>query len=175
KTDRHALLLRFFDRKSLAEVGAALGLSEEASRKRVHRALEKLRSLLTKRGVVVPAVLLAAALTANAAPAAPATLTVSGLAAAGAATPPLVKGILTIMAWSKAKITLLTLGGLLLAGGGAVTTVFVVQHFWNNRVARTASAVAPAATPAAAVPEEMVMTMFDAPAPDADGFISLFN
>jgi RNA polymerase sigma factor (sigma-70 family) len=44
ETDRHALLLRFFERKTLTEVGAALGLSEEASRKRVDRALYKLRS-----------------------------------------------------------------------------------------------------------------------------------
>jgi len=40
ETDRHAVVLRFFDGKSLREVGAALGASEEAAKKRVSRALE---------------------------------------------------------------------------------------------------------------------------------------
>ena len=45
ETDRHAVVLRFFDGKSLREVGAALGANEDAAKKRVSRALEKLRSL----------------------------------------------------------------------------------------------------------------------------------
>ena len=35
QTDRDALLLRFFEQRSLAEVGCALGANEEAARKRV--------------------------------------------------------------------------------------------------------------------------------------------
>src|SRR5262249_23634596 len=45
-SDRDALLLRFFQRKSMAEVGAALGVSEEAARKRVAKAVERLRDRL---------------------------------------------------------------------------------------------------------------------------------
>src|SRR6266487_1677810 len=41
--DRFAVLLRFFQNKSLKEVGAALDLTENAARMRVERALEKLR------------------------------------------------------------------------------------------------------------------------------------
>ena len=55
KADRDAVLLRFFERKELRTVGLTLGISEDAARMRVHRALEKLRSILSKRGVVVPA------------------------------------------------------------------------------------------------------------------------
>src|SRR5882724_30658 len=44
--DRNALLLRFFEQKNLAEVGHALGISEDGARKRLGRALEKLRGLL---------------------------------------------------------------------------------------------------------------------------------
>ena len=50
--DRDAMLLRFFENKSLAEVGAALGMNEDAAQKRVARALEKLRDLFAKRGVI---------------------------------------------------------------------------------------------------------------------------
>jgi RNA polymerase sigma factor (sigma-70 family) len=49
--DREALLLRFFENRPLAEVGRELAVTEEGARKRVDRALEKLRGLLTKRGV----------------------------------------------------------------------------------------------------------------------------
>jgi len=41
--DREAIVLRFFDGKSMKEVGLALDASEEAAKKRVNRALEKLR------------------------------------------------------------------------------------------------------------------------------------
>jgi RNA polymerase sigma factor (sigma-70 family) len=51
RVDRDALLLRFFQRKSLAEVGAALGISEEAARKRVAKAVERLRGRLVGGGI----------------------------------------------------------------------------------------------------------------------------
>src|ERR1043166_8862389 len=41
--DQDALLLRFFAGKSLREVGQALGLSDDAAQKRIHRALERIR------------------------------------------------------------------------------------------------------------------------------------
>ena len=50
--DRDAVVLRFYQRKSFAEVGAALGgVSEEAARKRVERAVERLRERLSGRGL----------------------------------------------------------------------------------------------------------------------------
>jgi len=55
--DRDAVLLRFFQRKSLRDVGEDLGVSEETAKKRVSRAIGKLRERLTARGTVtsVPA------------------------------------------------------------------------------------------------------------------------
>ncbi len=56
--DRQALLLRFYERKSFAEVADALGSTEDAVRKRVSRAVEKLRGMLERRGVALaPAML----------------------------------------------------------------------------------------------------------------------
>src|SRR5689334_4231774 len=49
--DRQAVVLRFFDDKSMRDVGATLGVSEDAAKMRVSRALERLRNLLTARGV----------------------------------------------------------------------------------------------------------------------------
>src|SRR5581483_11291342 len=85
--DRDALLLRFFEQRSLKEVGAALGFGEEAARKRVTRALDKLRALLARRGVTTSASALSAAMAANAVQAAPVSLAstvTSSLLTAGA-------------------------------------------------------------------------------------------
>ncbi|HWI58535.1 MAG TPA: sigma-70 family RNA polymerase sigma factor, partial [Bacillota bacterium] len=86
--DRTALLLRYFENKSLREVGAALGASEDAAQKRVSRAVERLRDFLGKRKVTVGASGLVALVSANAIQAAPAGLaaTVAAGAALAAAT-----------------------------------------------------------------------------------------
>ncbi len=85
--DRHAVLLRFFQNKTLNEVGAALNLTENAARMRVERALDKLRGKLARRGVTTTASALAAAVAANAVQAAPAgfAATLSAAAVAGGA------------------------------------------------------------------------------------------
>ena len=49
--DREAVLLRFFEQRSLAEIGTRLGLTEDTARKRVARALDKLRAGLARRGI----------------------------------------------------------------------------------------------------------------------------
>ena len=72
--DRQALLLRFFERKPMREIGSALGVSEDAAKMRVGRALERLRGEFARRGAACTAVLLAAVLTERAVEAAPAHL-----------------------------------------------------------------------------------------------------
>jgi RNA polymerase sigma factor (sigma-70 family) len=52
--DREALLLRFFQRRDFSAVGAALGVSDDAARKRVQRALDKLRGSLSGAGLIRP-------------------------------------------------------------------------------------------------------------------------
>ena len=70
-TDRAAVVLRYFQNKSLREVGQSLGLSEDSAQKRVSRATERLRHFLSKRGITVGTSGLALALTANAVQSAP--------------------------------------------------------------------------------------------------------
>ena len=64
--ERTPLLLRFFDNRSHKEIGTVLGLSENAARMRVERALEKLRLRLARRGIQSTDAALAAWLVANA-------------------------------------------------------------------------------------------------------------
>src|SRR5580658_3024234 len=49
--DHDAVVLRFFEGRNYKEVGAALGASENAAKKRVTCALEKLRRYFSKHGV----------------------------------------------------------------------------------------------------------------------------
>ena len=72
--DRTAIVLRFFEDLSLQEVGAQLGLTENGARMRVERALKKLRSRLSKRGITSSSSALAAAIMAGAIVAAPSSL-----------------------------------------------------------------------------------------------------
>jgi TonB family protein len=75
--DRDAIVLRFFESRTLADVGTRLRLSENAARMRLDRALDRLRAHLQRRGVESTSAALGLALTHQAVVAAPA-----GLAAA---------------------------------------------------------------------------------------------
>ena len=77
ETDRAAILLRYFENKTLREVGAALGASEDAAQKRVSRAVERLREFFSKRNVTIGASGLVVLISANAVQAAPVGLAVT--------------------------------------------------------------------------------------------------
>lgn len=86
--DRAVVILRFLEDLPLREVGARIGLSENAARMRAGRALDKLRRLLERRGINSTEAGLAAALAIGAGIAAPPSLAatiVSSAVAAGAA------------------------------------------------------------------------------------------
>ena len=134
--DRHAIVLRFFQNKSLSEIGSALGASEDGARMRVNRALEKLRRFFGKRGIASTTAIIAGAISANSVQAAPAALAKSVAAAAVAkgatasiSTVTLIKGALKIMAWTKAK-TAVAVGVAALLTAGTTT---VIIHEYRNR------------------------------------------
>ncbi len=111
--DRQAVLLRYFQARAFAEIGAALGLSEEAARKRVERALDRLRGLLERRGIASTGAALATVLSTQTTLAAPAGLaaSITGVALAGGG---LAAGALTFMALTKIQAGMaaaLVLGG----------------------------------------------------------------
>jgi RNA polymerase sigma factor (sigma-70 family) len=121
--DRNAIALRFFEGKSFQEIGAAFGASENAAKKRVAHALEKLHRYFSKHGVSSTTAVIAGAISANSAHAAPVglaaaiTATVVKGPAVAASTLALVKGTIKVMTWMKLKIALGFTAALLLAGG----------------------------------------------------------
>lgn len=131
--DRSVLILRFFENKTAREIGAVLHLDEAAAQKRVTRALEKLRRYFSSRGIASTTAVLAGVVSANAVQAAPAALAVSVVAVAkgstaAASTLALVKGVLNVMAWTKAKTVIVISAALTLTVGTGVATMKVVQR-----------------------------------------------
>src|SRR5271154_2280243 len=80
--DRNAIVLRFFENRTPQEVAAALKLNEVTARKRVSRALERLRTFFAKRGVVLTTAIIAGTISGNSVQAAPAALANSATAVA---------------------------------------------------------------------------------------------
>jgi RNA polymerase sigma factor (sigma-70 family) len=119
--DREAILLRYFENRQFAEVGARLGLNENAARMRVERALEKLRAVFLRRGVAATATL-ASVISANAVQIVPAslatTLTTASLAGTGV-------GTITLLKFMTVTNLKLGLGALVIA---SATTALVIQH-----------------------------------------------
>ncbi len=115
--DREAVLLRFFEGRAFAEIGRKLAVSEDAARMRVERALEKLRGVLVRRGVISTSAALAIALTNPPLVAVPAGLAVSvtgGALAGGAAAAAGTFGWVTFMGMTKLQVGVAVA---LLAGG----------------------------------------------------------
>jgi RNA polymerase sigma factor (sigma-70 family) len=122
EADREAILLRFFENQPFAEIGAKLGLNENAARMRVDRALEKLRAAFLQRGVATTTAL-TSVISANAVQIAPtglaATLASTSLAGAGTGT------TFTLLKFMTATQLKLGVTALVVAG---TATALVVQH-----------------------------------------------
>jgi RNA polymerase sigma factor (sigma-70 family) len=142
-SDRDALVLRYFQNKSLAEVGAAMGLAERTAQKRILRAIDKLRAYFAKRGVTNTADEIAKSISANSVQAVSPALVkaVAAIAIAKGATAStsiltLTKGALKIMAWTKAKTVIVTTVVALLAAASITPYVWryhLSPEAWRHR------------------------------------------
>ncbi len=120
--DREAVVLRFLEDRPLREVGARLGLNENAARMRVDRALDKLRGQLARRGITSTASGLTAALAIGVLTPAPAALagTIASTAlASGAVAGSTTLTLIKLMSMTSVKVSLI---GALVVGGIAVPT-----------------------------------------------------
>ncbi len=143
ETDRNAVLLRYFENHTSSEIGVALRMNEETARKRVNRALEKLRHFFVKRGVTVSSAAISGAISANSIQPISAfmvksisAVAIAKGAAASTSTLTLIKGALKLMAWTKAKTAIVSGVVVLLAAGTTTVAVKAVS------AARTKAALA---------------------------------
>ena len=133
--ERNAIVLRYFENRTAPEVATALKLNEVTARKRVSRALEKLRTFFAKRGVVLTTAIIAGTISGNSVQAAPAALANSATAIA------IAKGVaVSISTLTLAKTTALALTmktkivvatailGTLVLGAGVCSIYFIWHH-----------------------------------------------
>jgi RNA polymerase sigma factor (sigma-70 family) len=138
--DRDAVILRFFAGCSFAEIGVRCSLAEDAARKRVERALDKMHAALARRGITSTAAALGSALAAHAQAAVPAgvaaSVTATALSASAAWSG--AAGALTLFAMTKIEIglTAAVLIALVVIGGSDLRA----NRDLRARVARAQSA-----------------------------------
>lgn len=147
--ERTAILLRYFEHRPLAEVGARLALSESAARSCIDRALDKMRGALARRGVTSTAAGVGLALAHQMGVAAPAGFAqaVTSAALAGS-TASGVAGAFAIFAMTKIELGSLAL---LLAAG---TAAFTWERTKTQAVAAEVAALRSEHTRLAAVQTE---------------------
>ena len=121
--DRGAVILRYYRRLEMAEVGKALGVSEGAARRRVERAVVKLRVVMgtAEGGGIVGAMGVAGA-------GMPAGIAARSLACAKGdagfeAVRTLMKGALKMMFWAKMKVAAVAVAAVMVVGGAGTLTV----------------------------------------------------
>jgi RNA polymerase sigma factor (sigma-70 family) len=146
--DREAILLRFYRQLSHADVRTALGISEEAAKKRVNRAVERLRAVIGARGVHTTTDGIGTAMLAYGVTAAPAG-TAAGLVgivkgAVSGKVQALTHGVLQMMGHVKLAVT----AGWVVAALAVVGVAAVpLMHGHGALPQVTVAASAPAATP----------------------------
>jgi RNA polymerase sigma factor (sigma-70 family) len=131
EADRDAIVERFFHSRSLDEVGAILGVSQQAAAKRISRAIEKLRGILARRGVktsdaTLSALLPAVALHPGASPSLVSAVLAGPGVAVSASVASLARG--AVRPWSAMLTKIAATGTVLLGLGGIAYLAVVLQN-----------------------------------------------
>lgn len=151
--DQTAIVLRFFEQQDLRSVGLALGTNEEAARKRVARALDKLQGLLRRKGVVLSAAGLGSILAGGVVTSAPAGLAgiIAGNALAGAAASGMPLILLKTLAMTKLKLGIASAIAVL-----GLATIIVKQEQAKHKLRAELSRLSTEMRPAAPAPAPQI-------------------
>lgn len=136
--DRAAILLRFFARQPFADVGRQLGVSENAARMRVDRAIDALRAGFARRGIHSTSAALSALVAAHGITAAPVSLIPSVAAAVAAGGAPLSAALSTLYTMGKIKLTVTA--ALVATGAIGLLVEFQSRHGLRAEVVRLRAA-----------------------------------
>lgn len=145
RTDGNLILMRYFQNRQVDAIASSIGISEQTARKRITRAIERLRRFFADRGAAITVAGVTGLLSSAASQSAPAAVVeacVSAAAGAGISTfvASMAKGGLQIMAWSKAKSAAIVAAVVLIGVG---TTAVVQQAYRSDAVVQTTTAPAP--------------------------------
>ena len=170
--DHDAIVLRYFEGRSFGEVARAMDISEDAAKKRVSRALDRLRVFFQRAGIPLSTGSIAGAVAAHPVQAVPAGLVASVTAAAvkgfavKASTTEIIENTLKIMAWTQLKTTVVVTAVVLITG-----SAFIAIH--RPKASKPAS---PFAFAGYATPEASIRSMlWGASTGDIEKFLAGFT
>ncbi len=156
-SDRRAVLLRFYESKTYGEVASVLGISEEAARKRVERAVDKLQGMFQRRGVSFSSGAIGAAMLTHVAPGGAGVATTSvasaALSAASGSSAAVAKTAGGMIAFAQAKAAAIVVAAsvAIVAAGGTAVVVATAKSVKPQAAVFAAPVVATVATTTAAV------------------------
>ena len=132
--DRDAILMRYFEGRNTRELAGAFGVSEDAAKQRVSRAIERLRKRLCGSDIAIPSAAFTALISELAVRSAPAAVTtgvigIGGAGVAASAGSVIAKGALAMMTWTKVKAcaAALAVAAMLGTGGTMLMNQAVAQ------------------------------------------------
>jgi RNA polymerase sigma factor (sigma-70 family) len=172
-TDRDAVVLRYLQSCSLADVGSRLGISEEAARKRVARGVSRLRELFSRRGIPSGTLGLSVAISALAALRAPAATVQAAIA------PPQLSPSHSVVSLSKGMIRMLaikkltTVSAMILLGLASIAGVTALAQ--SNSFPRAPAAPAPASADAMAPDLQITAVALQMPVTDVNANVAFFE
>jgi RNA polymerase sigma factor (sigma-70 family) len=153
--DRTALLLRYYERQSLRDVGAAFGVSEDTAQKRVQSALEKLAEFFTRRGFKTATVAAAAAALQHTAASASTAVASTVVSAALQVAPPAMAGLGALLARLASLSKVQTVAGSMALATVAVGWQFHEQHLAAEEAKRMQTQLVATQNEAATVQTEI--------------------
>ncbi len=170
--DHDAIVLRYFEARSFGDVGRAMDISEDAAKKRVSRALERLRAFFQRAGITLSVDSIARAVAAHSVQAVPAGRAASVTSAAikgvvaKASTTAIIENTLKIMAWTQLKTTVVVTAVVLITG-----SAFVAIH-----LPKAPEPASPFAFAGYATPEASIRSMlWAASTGDVEKFLATFT
>jgi RNA polymerase sigma factor (sigma-70 family) len=154
KKYRDVVVMRYFERQDAEQIAQTLGLSDDAVRKRLSRAVSKLRELLVGQGVTLEAGALVGAIFSNAVKSSPgnAANLIASLAHGNANVPAgaLAHGAMRALAVTKLKLAGVIAASICIVSAGSVAAVKIYQvHAPTAPAIVQANPVAPVTQPAA--------------------------
>lgn len=162
RTDRDLLLMRYLQGRDFAVIAATLGITEPAVRKRLARAIERMRGFFNANGAALSVVSVTGLLGSATTIVAPAAVVEGSVVAATAggvastsAVAMIAKGVIQIMSWTNGKIAGGIVVVILAVGAGGVGVKKIMRHK-SPAVATTAPGVVAAAEPAAMTQDEAI-------------------
>lgn len=146
KTDRDLVLMRYMQSREVDAIATDIGITEQTARKRITRAIEKMRRFFAGRGAAMTVGGVTGLLTTAGSHSAPAAIIEASLAVSTStiSTSTIAQGVIQMMIWSKLKIATAVIVAMAVTGGAVA--IVQLQNMRSAPADANSNALAPAMT-----------------------------